>query len=111
MLRSRASQTPAEDDTEFDDDILDTVVPDLSINVAESELLQREIEQQHNFDFELPTMDTVPVNERADLLILSSAFPTLFPTGKADFALPRSRSVKLPDYAKHLLKYKDGRFG
>jgi hypothetical protein len=104
-----ASQIPAEDDTEFDDDILDAVVSNLSINVTEAELLQHEVECQQNI--ELPTMDTVPIDERADLLILSSAFPTLFPAGKANFALPRSRSIKLPDYAKHLLKYKDGRFG
>jgi len=107
---SSASQTSAEDDTEFEDDILDTIVPDLFINVTESELLQCEIEQQQNFDFELFTMNTVSVNERADLLILNSVFSTLFSTGKADFALSQSHSVKLSDYAKHLLKYKNDQF-
>ena len=55
-------------------------------------------------------MDTVPVDERVDLLILSSTFPSLFPTGKADFALPQYYLIKLPDYAKHLLKYKNNQF-
>ena len=84
---SSASQTSAEDDTEFEDDILDTIVPDLFINVTESELLQCEIEHQHLQNFELLIMNTVSVNERTDLLILSSVFSTLFSTDKADFAL------------------------
>jgi len=36
---SSASQTSAEDDTEFEDNILDMIVFDLFINVTESELL------------------------------------------------------------------------
>ena len=102
-----ASQTSAEDDIKFKDDILDTIVPDLFINVTESELLQCEIEHQHLQNFELLIMNTVSVNERADLLILSSVFSTLFSTDKADFALSQSHSVKLSDYTKHLLKYKN----
>jgi hypothetical protein len=38
-------------------------------------------------------------------------FPTLYPTGRADFNSPRLRSVTLGDYARHLLCYHDGRFG
>src|ERR1700722_267854 len=37
-------------------------------------------------------------------------FPTLFPYSKADFDMPRSRTVTLATYAKHILKYQDGRF-
>ena len=39
------------------------------------------------------------------------AFPTLYPTGKADYNTPRIRKVALNDYAQHLMRYKDGRFG
>src|SRR6266699_1363126 len=42
---------------------------------------------------------------------MRSAFPTLFPYGKANFDMPRSRTVTLAAYAKHMLKYQDGRFG
>jgi len=55
-------------------------------------------------------MNTVSVNERTNLLILSSAFSTLFSTSKADFALSQSHSIKLSDYVKHLLKYKNSWF-
>ena len=38
------------------------------------------------------------------------AFPTLYPTGQADFNMPRIQNVALNDYARHLLCYQDGRF-
>src|SRR6266566_1919812 len=41
---------------------------------------------------------------------MCGAFPTLFPYGKADFDMPRSRTVTLAAYAKHMLKYQDSRF-
>ena len=40
-----------------------------------------------------------------------STFLTLFPYGKADFDMLWSRTVTLAAYAKHMLKYQDGRFG
>ena len=39
------------------------------------------------------------------------AFPTLHPTGRADFNTSRSRKVDLNDYARHLMCFHDGRFG
>src|SRR5256885_7600100 len=39
------------------------------------------------------------------------AYPTLFPHGKADFSLPRRRTVTLQQWSEHLIRYKDGRFG
>ena len=42
---------------------------------------------------------------------MRGTFPTLFPYGKADFDMPRSHMVTLAAYAKHMLKYQDGRFG
>src|SRR6266702_285326 len=41
---------------------------------------------------------------------MCSTFPTLFPYGKADFNIPRSRTVTLAAYAKHILKYQDSQF-
>jgi ATP-dependent DNA helicase PIF1 len=42
--------------------------------------------------------------------LLSRAFPTLFPFGRAEFVLPRARKVSYPAYIKHLMKYHDSRF-
>ena len=42
---------------------------------------------------------------------MRGAFPTLFPYGKADFDMPRSRTVTFATYAKHMLKYQDSQFG
>ena len=39
------------------------------------------------------------------------AFPTLYPTGRADFNTARQRKVDLNDYARHMMCYHDGRFG
>ena len=41
---------------------------------------------------------------------MRGTFFTLFPYGKADFNMPQSRTVTLAAYAKHMLKYQDGRF-
>ena len=41
---------------------------------------------------------------------MSCAFPSLFPTGAADFVAPRPRTVTIGNYFKHLMQYHDGRF-
>ena len=38
------------------------------------------------------------------------AFPTLYPTGRADFNAPRLQKVDLHNYAQHLLCFTDQRF-
>ena len=38
------------------------------------------------------------------------AFPTLYPTGQADFNASRLRKVDLNDYARHLMCFSNGRF-
>src|ERR1700733_14674034 len=43
--------------------------------------------------------------------IFAMAFPTLYPTGRADFNTPRLRKVDLNDYVQHLMRFHDGRFG
>src|SRR6266576_5054592 len=56
-------------------------------------------------------MRQTPISKRSASFIIRGAFPTLFPYGKADFNMLRSRTVTLAAYAKHMLKYQDGRFG
>ena len=55
-------------------------------------------------------MRQTPLSKRLASFIMRGAFPTLFPYSKADFNILRSRMVTLAAYAKHMLKYQDGRF-
>jgi len=50
-------------------------------------------------------MRQTPLSKRLASFIMRGAFPTLFPYGKADFNIPRSRTVTLATYAKYMLKY------
>ena len=55
-------------------------------------------------------MGQTPLFKRLASFIILGAFPTLFPYSKTNFNIPRSRIVTLAAYAKHILKYQDGRF-
>ena len=41
---------------------------------------------------------------------MSCEFPTLYPTGAADFNAPRKRQVTVGYFFKHMMLYRDGRF-
>ena len=58
-----------------------------------------------------PTISLSPINEYTTEGLFSMAFPTLFPTGIAMIAQPRITKVELHEYACHLLRYHDNRFG
>ena len=60
---------------------------------------------------EVLTVRQIFLSKQSANFIMRGAFPTLFLYGKADFDMPRSRMVTLAAYAKHMLKYQDGRFG
>lgn len=52
-----------------------------------------------------------PINEHdQNRRYIIEAFPCLFPLGRADFHEDRSFNVSAPDYFKHLMRYRDGRF-
>ncbi|KAF8195724.1 hypothetical protein K438DRAFT_1587127, partial [Mycena galopus ATCC 62051] len=84
-------------------------------NVASA---QTEMEQLHAaaFDHDTPVILTMPavhgtpLNEHAGRSIAIDAFPSLFPTGKADFAASRNIKVTMTEWAAHLMRFKDGRF-
>ncbi|KAM5354934.1 hypothetical protein ACJ41O_001580 [Fusarium nematophilum] len=42
--------------------------------------------------------------------MLTLAFPTLYPDGKADFVEPRLRSITYQDYLAYAMRWQDGRF-
>lgn len=57
-----------------------------------------------------PTMGGTPINEFTTEGYFSMAFPTLFPTGAADFLGQRCNQVIIGNYFKHMLMFADGRF-
>ena len=57
-----------------------------------------------------PPRGDTPLNEFHSEGYITLAFPTLFPTGAADFTAPRMRPVTLGFYLKHPMMYSDGRF-
>jgi len=57
-----------------------------------------------------PPHGNTPLNEFHSEGYITLAFPTLFPTGAADFTAQRMRLVTLGYYLKHLMMYSDGRF-
>ena len=59
----------------------------------------------------MPSFRQTPIDETSGQALFTMALPTLFPLGKADFSIPRLRTVSLSDWAQHLMRYKDGRFG
>lgn len=48
-----------------------------------------------------PSIRETPIDDRDR--IFAMAFPTLYPTGQADFNTARVRKVALNDYARHLI--------
>ncbi|XP_057843079.1 uncharacterized protein LOC131052428 [Cryptomeria japonica] len=58
-----------------------------------------------------PGIGASPINEYVTEGLLDMAFPTLFPDGQCDWIEPRIRRVHLHEFVKHLLRYRDHRFG
>jgi hypothetical protein len=58
-----------------------------------------------------PTIGVSPINEYVTLGLLDMAFPTLFPDGSCDWLEPRLWQVYLHEFVKHLMRYRDHRFG
>lgn len=91
-----------------------SMVPNLAITATEVDLILGEISGQgaRLSGLPAPSIRQTPIDEAAgNQRIFAMAFPTLYPTGQADFNTPRIRKVELRDYAQHLLRYQDGRFG
>ena len=57
-----------------------------------------------------PPRGDTPLDEFHSEGYITLAFPTLFPTGAADFTAPRMHPVTLGFYLKHPMMYSDGRF-
>jgi hypothetical protein len=58
----------------------------------------------------MPNICGTPINEYSGYKIAIDAFPTLFPTGQADFNMSRTHNVKMQEWASHLIRLEGGRF-
>lgn len=86
-------------------------VPIVTQRLTEQEKIRQSVHQNASQEvISWPAVSASPVNEFNTEGYMSQAFPTLFPTGAADFLAPRPRKVTVGNYFKHLVMYKDGRF-
>ena len=85
--------------------------------MTEQEAVQQSVQRQSDHPSAAPTSTDVvafqggiPINEFTTEGYFTCAFPTLFPTGAADFLGQRHNQVTVGNYFKHLMVYEDGRF-
>ena len=93
-------------------------VPIATRSMTEQEAVRHSVQQQQS-DPPVPTPSATvmwpsiggtPINEFTTEGYFSCAFPTLFPTGAADFLGQRQNQVTIGNYFKHLMMYDDSRF-
>ncbi|KAM4060764.1 PIF1-like helicase [Hirsutella rhossiliensis] len=80
-----------------------------SRRMANVEYMSHSAQAHHQMP--LPSIRRTPIDEfNRSQPLLSLAFPTLYPDGKADFVEPRLRSITYQDYLGHAMRWHDGRF-
>ena len=87
-------------------------VVDLIPDVGEFETLRAHIQSRtRHAILSMGSVRRTPIAEfNNSELLLSMAFPTLYPSVAGEFVRPRLREVDLLAYARHIICYKDGRF-
>ena len=83
-------------------------VPNLAADSTELRELNRAAAAGGNGTILLtvPNIQGTPINEASNYPIAISAFPTLFPTGAADFTANRTNKVSMSEWAAHLIRFK-----
>ncbi|XP_044718765.1 PIF1-like helicase domain-containing protein [Hirsutella rhossiliensis] len=77
--------------------------------MTDLEYMPRSAQTDHQMP--LPSIRRTPIDEfNRSQPLLTLAFPTLYPDGKADFVEPRLRSITYQDYLGHAMRWHDGRF-
>ena len=90
-----------------------TFIPVVARKMTEKETIRKSIHHRQPSEDQIvpwPENGSVPIDEFKTQGYISSAFPTLFPTGEANFLAPRQQLVKVGMYFKHLMMYGGGRF-
>ncbi|XP_044716015.1 ATP-dependent DNA helicase PIF1 [Hirsutella rhossiliensis] len=77
--------------------------------MTDLEYMPRSAQTHHQMP--LPSIRRTPIDEfNRSQPLLTLAFPTLYPDGKADFVELRLRSITYQDYLGHAMRWHDGRF-
>ena len=109
-----ANELQSDEQQQDDDGTHSSFVPITVKRKSEKEAVQKAVkDRQKSKTVEVvpwPARGNVPLNEFITEGYISCAFPTLLPTGDADFLAPRQRAATVGNYFKHLLRYEDGRF-
>ncbi|KZT34517.1 hypothetical protein SISSUDRAFT_1065241 [Sistotremastrum suecicum HHB10207 ss-3] len=88
-------------------------VPGMGAQESEEELLRGAVNRLNAAGLAVmtaPPIGGVPISEYGGLELAIQAFPTLFPTGKADFNGSRPDKVTMAEWTGHLLRLRGGRF-
>ena len=112
-ISSSEEDTARDDDDPYSAHLGSTFIPMPTRGVTEQQVIQESILQSAGSSTDRvnwPSTSGNPINEFTTEGYISCAFPTLFPTGAADFVAPRQRSVTIGNYFKHLMLYHDQRF-
>jgi hypothetical protein len=99
-----------ESSSEFEDEHLERILREYVENEAQA---AADNDEALPDPIEWPTQNPEPINEYTTEGYMAMAFPTLFPTGRADFRdrSQRADDLGIAEYFEALMRYKDGRFG
>jgi hypothetical protein len=90
-----------------------SIVPNLDIAATEVELILERISGRDSVIPDIPVLSVrqTPIDKVSGKdRIFAIAFPTLYPTGRAEFNTPRLQKVDLYNYIQYLLYFIDQRF-
>jgi hypothetical protein len=90
------------------------MILNLNITTTKVDLILQEIAGRNPLPPGLPapSIQQTPIDKASGKdRIFAIAFPTLYPTGLADFNTPRVQKVDLNNYARYLMCFHDRRFG
>ena len=103
----------ASDEDPYQAHLAQSFIPNAVRPMTEQEAVRQAVQDRQSGATSIlmwPTIGGTPINEFTTEGYFSMAFPTLFPTGAADFLGQRCNQVTIGYYFKHLLMYEDGRF-
>uniref|UniRef100_A0A8D9B0H4 Uncharacterized protein n=1 Tax=Cacopsylla melanoneura TaxID=428564 RepID=A0A8D9B0H4_9HEMI len=92
--------------SEFSDGIITTDAPHLAPKIPQRVQIENTLADGPP-EIPWPEISTNPINEFTTAGYIAMAFPTLFPTGKADLCSPGTVKVSPSEYFQYLMKYKD----
>ena len=106
-----------EDDDPYSNHLSSSFVPSTTQRMTEQKTVRQSVQERQSRHQPVvtptvswPQSGSATINEFNTEGYMSCAFPTLFPTGAADFLAPRPIAVTIGNYFKYMMVYEDGRF-